>query len=87
MLHHCVESAGARCLDCSQPGSVDLKRLTAKESVVVGLDEDMIGKLEAGHRKWVEQVYNFLEGYVSNANKKFVDVFCNRSVTHSNNYD
>ena len=64
MLHHCVEPASARCIDCSQPNSIDLERLAAKESIVIGLDEDTIGQLPLDNRKWVEQVYNFLERYI-----------------------
>ena len=64
MLHHCVESAGASSIDCSQPSSIDLERLAAKESVVIGLDDDTIGQLLPANKKWVEQVYNFLERYM-----------------------
>ena len=56
-----MESAGARCVDCSGPGSVELDTLTAKESVVLGLDQDALEQLPQEQQEWVEQVNNFLD--------------------------
>ena len=51
-------------MDCSRPGSVAMETLTAKESVVLELDQEAIEQLTPEHRKWVEQVNDFLERYI-----------------------
>ena len=51
-------------MDCSRPGSVAMETLTAKESVVLELDEEAVEHLTLEHRKWVEQVNDFLERYM-----------------------
>ena len=48
-------------MDCSQPGTIAMETLTAKESVVLELDQEAVEKLTPEHRKWVEQVNDFLE--------------------------
>lgn len=47
-------------MDCSSPRSIDLETLTAKESVVLGLDQEAVGQLPQENQEWVEQVSNFL---------------------------
>ena len=56
-----MESAGARCVNCSRPGSVVMETLTAKESVVLELDQGIVEQLPLERRKWVEQVHDFLQ--------------------------
>ena len=51
-------------MECGQPGSIELENLTAKESVVLSLDEDTLGQLPPEQRKWVEQIKRFLERYM-----------------------
>lgn len=51
-------------MDASVPGSVDLERLTAKESVVLDQDEDLIQGLPPQQMQWVEQVKHFLQRYM-----------------------
>ena len=50
-------------MDCSRPGSVAMETLTAKESVVLELDREAAEGLTLEHRKWAEQVNDFLERY------------------------
>ena len=67
-----MESAGARCVDCSHPGSIELDTLIAKESVVIGLGEDVLGQLPQEQREWVEQVNNFLDRYSKSMQELFL---------------
>ena len=53
-------------MDISQSDSIDLAILPAKESVVLDLEDDVIGQLPLENRKWVEQVKHFLERYEYN---------------------
>ena len=58
-----MECVGARCVDCSCPGSVELETLAAKESVVLALDQEALEQLPQEQQEWVEQINNFLERY------------------------
>ena len=56
----CVKSGGGICKLATSSHNVSLEALTAKESIVLIVDNDLQAQMTPGEKEWVEQVNTFL---------------------------